>query len=67
MANEYHRLYTEEFEDAEAEAGGAIIGWCAAHGEPGIRWTPVLREAFRHAVAAAFDAGYAAAVKHEVA
>jgi hypothetical protein len=63
MAQPWHKIYTEEYEDAVLEAAGAIRGWTAGKGEDGPTWTEASREAFRHAVACAFDQGFETRVR----
>jgi hypothetical protein len=58
---EWHKIFTEEFEEAEMVAYGALMGWMAGKGEARPSLTPVLREALGHAFAAAFNAGAEAA------
>lgn len=56
---EFHKMYPDQYLDAHLEAVGAIIGWCGGKGEDPPYLTPVLKEAYEHATAAAFNAGVA--------
>ena len=54
----WHNLCPDEYEAAELEAAGALAGWLLGKGVDPPQWTPDFRDAFRRAVAAAFDWGY---------
>ena len=62
----FHKLYPDEFEDAHAEAMGAIIGHMYGSGLVPPKLTEALHEAYRLATATAFDAGFALARVTEV-
>lgn len=55
--SEYHKLYTDEFEEAFLESVGAIVGWCMGKGEDPPHLTAVLKDAYEHAAAVAFNRG----------
>lgn len=54
-----HRRHADAFNDAHAVAAGAIMGARMA-GKQTPNWTADMNEAFRAAVAEAFDAGHRA-------
>jgi hypothetical protein len=54
---EFHKQWPDEFENGFLLAMGAIIGWCGGKGEEPPYLTEVLHQAYRHAMAEAFDAG----------
>jgi len=67
MANEeFHKLYSEEFEEAQMMAHGAILGVCFGKGEQPPRLTEVLKQAYDAAFAEAFNAGVAVGRKATV-
>lgn len=53
---QFHLLYPEEFADAHAEAGGAVMGARMAGRDIPV-WTGDTHDAFREAVAEVFNAG----------
>lgn len=53
---DWHKVYDDEYEDALMRAAGAMVGFTAGHGVP-FQWSPVVMEAFRGAVAEAFNRG----------
>ncbi len=54
---EFHEQFPEEFDEARLAAHGAIMGWCGGKGERTPMLTAVLKEAYDHAFAEAFNAG----------
>lgn len=63
---EFHELYADAYENGHMEALGAMIGWTGAKGESMPYMTEVLKEAFEHATACAFNAGVRAGRKAAV-
>lgn len=54
----WHKIYTDQYEQAVATAHGTILGWTTGNGEQPPHLTAVLVEAYRRAFAEAFNAGY---------
>jgi hypothetical protein len=59
---DWHKMFPEQFDDATLLAHGSIAGWCYGKGETPPNLTAILKEAYEHAFATAFDAGYETAL-----
>jgi hypothetical protein len=60
LQGDWHKLYAEHYEGAVAESAGTLAGWHLGNGEPSPMWTEIFHQAFRLAVATAFDWGFTA-------
>jgi hypothetical protein len=67
VADNWHAIYPDEYEEAHAVAAGAMVGVFIARTGHAVPWRDPMNEAFRRATEEAFNAGVEAARKDPIA